>query len=355
MGYTGSSVPAGDQHRMGNPAKPLNILCSSTRQWNPGDEWIAFGIRHLFRALYPGRTLNWILYDRSPDCFQEPWGNPARRPLLLGNSYQPGEKLPALDLVVIAGTPEWLGPHLEPLARIRHTSDAPVFYLGIDYPSADLPCSAEDLRILSNALIVTRGRTALQALEALGVRAHVLPCPALFSASVEYPARTPGRIGLVLQSDRVANQAVSNELKSRMLALLPVLQERFPVKIVCNYIDEFLEFSAATDCAVCYSYDSRDYFDFLADCDIVISTRLHSAIIANSLLKPAIITNPDHRVSSAIELYPHIVACEPEAVPGVLDGFELDSTVQRLFNWKRTQESHYLEILRGALRAHGLY
>src|ERR1017187_1969175 len=148
-----------------NPVRPLNILCSSTRQWNPGDEWIALGIRRLFRTLYPERVVNWILYDRSPDCFLEPWAASARRPHLLGNSYQPGEELPAVDLVVIAGTPEWLGPQLEPLARIRHTSGAPVFYLGIDYPSTELPCSPGDLRMLSGALLVTRGGLATQALQ----------------------------------------------------------------------------------------------------------------------------------------------------------------------------------------------
>lgn len=335
--------------------RPLNVLCSSTRQWNPGDEWIALGIRRLFHALYPERGVNWILYDRSPDCFQQPWDAPARRAPLLGNSYQPGEKLPDLDLLVIAGTPEWLGPHMEPITRIRHTSAAPAFYLGIDYPSSELPCGPDDLRMLSQALIVTRGTIAQQALEALGIRAHSLPCPALFSAACEYPARTLKRIGFVLQNDRVTNQSVSTELKSRMLALVPLLQQRFSVKIICNYIDEFLEFSSAGGGAVCYSYDSADYFRFLSDCDLVISTRLHSALIANSLLKPAIITNSGPRVTSAVELCPYIFTCKPEDVPGFLERFEPDPVTRNLFNWKRTQESQYLEILQGALQAHGLY
>lgn len=335
--------------------KPLHILCSSTRQWNPGDEWIALGIRRLFRVLYPGRTINWILYDRSPDCFEEPWGAPARRPLLLGNSFQPGEQLPPVDLLVMAGTPEWLGPHLEPLALIRHTSAAPVFYLGIDYPSAELPLSPADREMLAQSLVVARGPMARQALETLGIRAHLLPCPALFSASTEYPARTLRRIGIVLQSDRVANQSISPELKCRMLALVSRLRERYSVKVICNYIDEFLEFSPAADCPVCYSYDSNDYFAYLADCDLVVSTRLHSAIVANSLLKPAILTNAEPRVTSAVEPLPHVVVCEPEAVPGILEHFDIDPAVRNLFNWKREQEAQYLELLRGALHEHGLY
>lgn len=335
--------------------RPLRILCSSTRQWNPGDEWIARGIRRLFRTLYPDRPLNWVLYDRNPDCFLEPWAASTRRPQLLGNSYQPGQELPPFDLVVIAGTPEWLGPHLEPIARIPQTSSAPVFYLGIDYPCTALPSTPEDLRTLSRALIVTRGGIARQALQALGFEVHTLPCPALFSAPFEYPTRALQKLAIVLQSDRVANQSVSAGLKARMLHMLPLLQSRFSVKIVCNYIDEYCEFSSSLDCPVFYSYDADDYFGLLSDCDMVISTRLHSALIANSLLKPAIVTNTRPRVTSAAEMCPYVFVCQPEEVPEFLERFEPDRAVRSLFNWKRDQEARYLEILRSALQKHGLY
>lgn len=333
---------------------PLTILCASTRQWNPGDEWIARGIRRLFRTLYPDRPVNWILYDRSPDCFLEAWQSGARRAPLAGNSLQPGAALPKLDLIVIAGTPEWHGPHLEPLARIRDTSPAPVFYLGIDFPTGDLGCTPEDLKMLSGAFIVTRGGIGSRALRELGFETQMLPCPALFAASCEYPARQLHKLAIVLQSDRVANQSISPELKARMLKMVAALPSRFTLKIVCNYLDEFLEYSAALPYPVCYSYDSGEYFDFLGDCDVVISTRLHSALIANSLLKPAIVTNPGARIASALETCPYIFLREPEQVPEVLDRFEVDATVRNLFNWKRSQEAQYLDLLRSALKAHGL-
>ncbi len=338
-----------------DPLRPLQILCASTRQWNPGDEWIARGVRHLFRTLYPDRALNWILYDRSPDCFVEPWAASARRPCLMGNSYQPAAELPPVDLVVIAGTPEWLGPHLAALARALQASPAPVFYLGIDYPTAELPCTPEDLGMLARALIVTRGRIAMEALQSLGFSARMMPCPALFSAPYEYPARTLKTLAIVLQSDRVPNQSVPPELKARMLHLLPLLQSRFAVKIVCNYIDEFREFSSSLDCPVNYSYDSDEYYRILSGCDMVISTRLHSALIANSLLKPAILTNSEPRAASAAEVCPFTYVLPPEAVPAFLEQFEPDPAVRGLFNWKRTQEAQYLDLLRNALQAHGLY
>ncbi len=334
--------------------RPLQILCCTTRQWNPGDEWIARGIRRLFRTLYPKRPLDWILYDRSPACFVEPWTAPDRVSSL-ANSYQPAAGLAGIDLLLIAGTPEWLGPHLAPLTSVYQPPSPPVFYLGIDYPAAEIPLSPADLRMLSQALIVTRGAIATQALQALNLQPRRMPCPALFSAPFEYPARTLKSVAVVLQSDRVPNQSIPSALKDRMLQLVSALASRFTVKVVCNYIDEYREFSSSLACPVCYSYDSDDYFAILSDCDLVVSTRLHSALIANALLKPAILTHTGPRLTSAVQHCPYIFVREPEDVPAFLEQFQPDPAVRNLFNWKRAQEAQYLEILRGALRQHGLY
>ena len=348
--FLASSKPA-----CGDTLKPLQIVCSSTRQWNPGDEWIACGIRRLFRALYPERPLNWILYDRAPDCFVEPWTAPDRKPNLLANSLQPRDGCLIPDLLVIAGTPEWLGPHVQTLACLHRAHPSPVFYLGIDYPSSDLPCTPDDLHMLSQALILTRGTLATQSLRALGFQPRRLPCPALFAAPIEYPARSLESIAVVLQSDTGGLHAISPDLKTRMLHLLPHLASRFRVKIVCNYIDEFLEFSRSLDLPVCYSYDAADYCGILADCDLVISTRLHSALLANSLLKPAIVTNNGARITSAVEACPYIYVREPEEVPAFLNSFAVEAPARDLLNWKRIQEAEYLHLLRGALQKHGLY
>lgn len=209
--------------------------------------------------------------------------------------------------------------------------------------------------MLSRALIVTRGRIATEALQALGLTARMMPCPALFSAPYEYPARALKTLAVVLQSGRVPNQSVTEDLKARMLRLLPALRSRYSVKIVCNYIDEHLEFSASLGCPVCYSYDAGDYYRIVSDCDLVISTRLHSALIANSLLKPAILTNSEPRAASAAEICPFIYVLAPEDVPAFLEQFEPDPAVRSLFNWKRIREAQYLDLLRNALQEHGLY
>ena len=71
-----------------------NILISSSRQWNPGDEFILLGVRRLLEELL-GDSLNYILWNRNPDLFEDRWRNPQFRPGFLTNSAVE----PSLDLV----------------------------------------------------------------------------------------------------------------------------------------------------------------------------------------------------------------------------------------------------------------
>lgn len=43
-----------------------NILISTTRQWNPGDEFIMMGSLNIMKELY-GNIINPIIFNRNPD------------------------------------------------------------------------------------------------------------------------------------------------------------------------------------------------------------------------------------------------------------------------------------------------
>jgi len=90
----------------------MNILVSSTRQWNPGDEFILMGVRNLFEeALGPG-VRNWILYDRNPDLFVDGFSTHQRKETIWSNSYH-HDSPECFDMALVAGTPEWMGRPLE--------------------------------------------------------------------------------------------------------------------------------------------------------------------------------------------------------------------------------------------------
>ncbi|MCL2390718.1 MAG: polysaccharide pyruvyl transferase family protein, partial [Endomicrobia bacterium] len=105
-----------------------NILFSTTRQWNPGDEFILLGCINLLKELYPG--FNPVIYNRNPAIRQEKYSNlnffrntfwervsckskglsdAFLRMGFFDNSFKDNTDASFLDLAVFAGSPEWYG------------------------------------------------------------------------------------------------------------------------------------------------------------------------------------------------------------------------------------------------------
>jgi hypothetical protein len=326
---------------------PVNILASSSRQWNPGDEFILFGIRNLFEALFPGRKLNWVLYDRNPDLFKEGFRNPIHKDALWTNAWIHGQPA-GLDLAVVAGTPEWTGLPMVAFYHLVREGRLPLILLGAGYIDKPIMFSEPEKHCFRNQLkiAVVRDANAQRALEQIGVTARRLPCPALF-ASPEEPPRPGGkRIGFILQNDAVVNQSVSTELMHASLALIKQLSTAgFNVEAVCHYVDEFRKFSGHVK-PIRYSYDARDYLDILAEYDLVITTRLHGAILANSLGRPSILLNQgDSRCESAAALFPFIKLGRPDTLLGNAAELMADFQSEALHTWKTQVKADYLTML----------
>ena len=45
----------------------LNIVFSATRQFNPGDEFILYGIMNLLHDVMENESFNAVIYNRNPD------------------------------------------------------------------------------------------------------------------------------------------------------------------------------------------------------------------------------------------------------------------------------------------------
>ena len=83
-----------------------NILASTTRQWNCGDEFIFLGIQNLVKDIES--NVNWVIYDRNPDI--------KKQSSRLSNSWD-DRTLKNIDQIIIAGTPEWMKKPVEPLFK----------------------------------------------------------------------------------------------------------------------------------------------------------------------------------------------------------------------------------------------
>lgn len=330
----------------------MNILVSSTVQWNPGDEFILMGVRNLLSELISGSPINWVLYNRNPDLFQDGFCNPAHKDKIWTNSLIHGNPH-CIDLALVAGTPEWFGLPMRRFYALANEGLWPVLLLGVGYVDASIQFSEDEKRCFARCvkLAVTRDPYADRELKKLPVATRLLPCPALFASRAEKVFRKTKKIGFVLQGHEVVNQSVSLELLHACVDWVKRLRiSGWEVEVVCNYIDEFQK-NARTLEPVRYSYDAKDYLEIMAEYTVVVSTRLHSAVLASSLGKPAILLNSaDSRCQGAAAQFPYIYSCTPDCLAETLNEVLGNFKQESLWQWKEEARNQYLKLLRPVLR-----
>ncbi|MFP4472561.1 MAG: polysaccharide pyruvyl transferase family protein [Candidatus Omnitrophota bacterium] len=299
-----------------NQKKRPNILFSTTRQWNPGDEFILHGIQNILRELLEG--YNAIIFNRSPEMkhkeeptisFQLKLRSLSCKRLQLtryDNSFKEAVLYENfIDIVILAGTPEWASHRMNVLYEYILTHSIPALYIGIGAGSSDI--DFDSLRggckkVISNApLITVRDRILEKALKRFN--AHYLPCPALLSApsTMEKHVHTVKKIGLIYMANTgVRSNTLLNSdyqfLKKYYQTLLERYGERYEFHFICHYIDELPYFQKDFSGGTCtYSYDSKDYPDIYQKFDMVVGPRVHGIAMAASLGIPGISIQHDVR------------------------------------------------------------
>lgn len=275
------------------PLKRMNILVSSTRQWNPGDEFIRKGVERLLGYCL-GPRHNWLLWNRNPDLFVDAWNDGRMRTDFLTNSLR-DPALDVVDLVVFAGTPEWFGQPVERIYRSLLTQpEIPVLLLGVGSGPIMPQLMPHEIEVLdrSNVFITTRSLDLAQCLNSQlsTPKATPLPCPALYCFGEPRACPAHHRIGVIVQSSGTVNQNIGEDLVKRLIAAVRNCQVTVDLDIVSFYIDEHMRFSRLglnRDCV--YSYDPDDLLSRLSIYSTIISTRLHGAIAGLSAGIPSIL------------------------------------------------------------------
>lgn len=333
---------------------PLNILVSSTRQWNPGDEFIRYGVKNLLFKV-TGTDHNWLLWNRNPDLMTRFWEDSRLRPDFLSNSMR-SPSLDIVDLVVFAGTPEWTGGVVDPIYReLLQYPDKPVLVLGVGSGGPNLrlePYQREVLR-RENVFVSTRSKELAQEInQNLEMeKALALPCPALLCSKQTSQDTPPSqKIGLILQSSSVINQAIDEELVQRALRYLERNQSK-KIEIICLYIDEFMRFSRlCKSTGVRYSYEPQEYLSLFSEYSAIVATRLHGAIASLSCGVPAaLISKNNYRLESAQRMYGDQLPMLPieEALDWAiqLSPSEVEQKRKSIFQFKAGLHNQYSELL----------
>ena len=318
-----------------------NYLFSTTRQWNPGDEFALHGTLRVLRAVES--EFNPVIFNRNPeikhreDAERQFQFNPRNlrvkrlKPGFYDNAFK--RELAAfsfIDLVVFAGTLEWASSRMKVLYDYIECYDIPTIYLGIGAGEEHFDAGTLDERyrqvIRASKLIVVRDQIALKALK--NDNALYLPCPALISAGevLEKEVHTVRKIGLIyMTTTGVRSNHIDHCMKDFLTSLYREILQRFKgcfeFEFVCHYVDELARFSRDFPGETCrYSYDAEDYAQIYRRFDCVIGPRVHGIGMAASMGIPGIhiahdvrgsacegflaeTINPDQGVDSAVKIF----------------------------------------------------
>ncbi len=298
--------------------KRRNILFLTTRQWNPGDEFILKGAISIMKTLR--QDFNTVIFNRHPEIHPNAkMQNPLRRfqKTLKGHTYWgPFVRVGAKDnsfiaqdsdanifsMLVVAGSPGWSNPASNSLYKYALANSLPTVFLGIGTPYENFAFEGlghHAQRQLEKALVVTTRDFRLASALAC-VAAEQLPCPALLSSSTVRQVERVGTIGFAIGHPSAYTQGVSKNVYELTRRALLKLQGKYRIKVICHFYDELpgLQQDIGSECEVFYSYNSEEYFDALNECDLVVGTRVHAIGAAASLGIPGVFVAHDQRADT---------------------------------------------------------
>lgn len=294
-----------------------NILFSTTRQWNPGDEFILKGILAVINSI--SDDFNPIIFNRNPEikheeankCFNFQFNMDRFRFKILksgfyDNSFKKelfNEKF--IDLAIFAGTPEWASSRMRVFYQYINQYSIPAIYLGIGLGECNFDVhKLSDIYkdVIKNAkLIIVRDWLAKDALSMYDP--IFLPCPSLLAAPKELERNISKvkRVGLIYGTDKsVKSNRIDSKTYSFILnaykKILAVYGNQFDFEFICHYVNELPEFLKdfpKWDCN--YSYDSADYIGIYNKFDLVVGPRIHGVGISASMGIPGINIRHDMR------------------------------------------------------------
>lgn len=349
----------------------MNIVFSTTRQWNPGDEFILLGCMRALRLA--GLDFNPIIFNRNPQVRRtrrvNRWLQGLDRRLggrfapFLDNSLKDDTDFRCVDLVVFAGSPEWRGLRLAPLYRQIAQHGTPTLFLGLGtnrpFDFSREHFSQDELALLRAARLVTcRDNATTAALSPVAAR-HI-PCPALLCCDEESPRRAVRRVGLIYGSDRAAaHNRVSGSTARYLDALYRQLVSthggQHAFELVAHYIDELPLARAdwGDTLPLRYHYDAIAYRALYGRYDLVVGHRIHGVGMSASQGIPGVCIAHDRRGETARGFLAEMVTPE-DGVDAAIHAFERvvgDVAVRsgRLVEHKRQVEATYVAAIREAL------
>ena len=323
-----------------------NILFSTTRQWNPGDEFILMGCINLLKSL--NIKFNPIIYNRNPDIRKTKDTLDIQLEFFLknqkinlfeslinkflktkkseviedncvywDNSFKDYFEDNFIDLAIFAGSPEWIGPRIFKMYNFIDKYNIPSFFFGIGSSQKyDLKACPQPIQntIKKAKIITVKDQITFETLKEFNPLK--LPCPALFAATDQHEKNisTVKKIALIYSDEKsVLMNNVSKESYNFMLSLYKNLinkfENQYEFELICHYIDEIPHAKKDfPDLNVRYSFNSSDYVDMYHEFDFTIGHRIHGIGLSASCGIPGVLISHDLRSETAMGFCASIVS-----------------------------------------------
>lgn len=356
-----------------------NVLISTTRQWNPGDEFIMQGAINILQYTF-GDVFNPIIFNRNPDIrvgsgwrnftckkdYTYKWdqktfkGKSILQELLrighYDNSWKDDMNAKNLSLALFAGSPEWYGKRLIPMYKLIVQERVPTVFVGLGAgdSTAFENVIPEVQEVLASAkMITTRDRATERLLE--NFHAKYVPCPAFLAAKKNKIVHEVNKVGLIYATNRtLKGNNVSSEMHDYILKLYPEIAKKYNVGLVCHYIDEIdqarVEFP---NFDIYYSYDSKDYEDIYNNFDLVVGGRVHGIGMSASLGIPGVMIKHDARSDTTDGFLAHSVMAETPVEGALYEIAEVARNVEieseRLMRHKQSVMEEYSIMLKQSM------
>jgi len=284
----------------------MNILISTTNNWNCGDDFIRFGVKNILNKIF--FKPNYIHYDRNPDyMINYPYNQKLRTGCVSSIMNNP-INFEIIDLIVLAGSPEFLHCPMIPIYEgLLEHPETPLWAIGVGYADpywGTNPSNAEvEALKRDNTLIISRQLELSNRLEVLLKKEiHTLPCPALFCFE-KFAEKTKEKLTILQNKETITPDG------------------DIAYHAICDYKKGGY-----------FNSDPYDMLKHIGQYKKVISQRLHGTIAAISSGSMAVLDNTSFRATEGIKLFKEVI----------------DADSQSILEFKLSNLAHYLKILNNA-------
>ena len=375
--------------------KIQNILFTSTKQWNIGDEFIYLGIKNLFNDM--GIKYNPILFNRNPQITKGfDFLNIFKKKNFLKHNFEKNiinsliysffdivhldnsinfthlcEKW--IDKIIFAGTPEWFSLRMKNLYEYAIEYSIPYYFIGIGiHPHTYTLLNSKILNfkeIIRNAsLIITRNKNeGFDVLKKFNNNVYYIGCPALFCSKDEKKEfefdKEFLKIGIVFSfPESPHGHKITFETFKYILQLIKNLSRFKDIQInyIFHYIDDIFYICCkyqklmnylSSDGNIYYSHDVYDYFTIYKNMDLIISTRVHGNGIASSLGIPNMHIPHDERADTVRGFGSYVsyknLDKDIQLISRLISS--LNEEHSKLINFKYEQKKKFIDILQETL------